>query len=399
MSFEIRQGDVLERLTEMPDCHYSGCLTDPPYGLSFMGKAWDHGVPGPEVWTEVLRILKPGAFLLAFGGTRTHHRLMCAIEDAGFEIRDMMMWVYGQGWPKSMNISKAIDRQAGAEREVTGPNRFEGTNGKSNLNCYGTASRPPATAPATAFDGFGTALKPAYEPIILGMKSLDGTFADNALKHGVAGLNIDGSRIGNSKNVPASASGVAGLYKNGHKKLDERSGMNPNIGRWPANIILDEESAAMFPDAPGQLADASTNADERKTQNVYGAMKRGSHEVSASKRYTENGSTNFAALPGARRTDSGSASRFFYCAKASADERKGNNHPTVKPVDLCRYLAKLMLPPEGETRRLIVPYSGSGSEMMGADIAGWDDIVGIEREHNYIEIANSRLNKRMPLFA
>jgi site-specific DNA-methyltransferase (adenine-specific) len=156
----------------------------------------------------------------------------------------------------------------------------------------------------------------------------------------------------------------------------------------------------MFPYAPGQLIN-QTDAPSSRNKNCYGALKRSSQEASSERRYTNAGGTNFAALPGARRLDSGSAARFFYCAKADSMERgTGNNHPTVKPSDLCRYLAKLILPPERETpRRIIVPFSGSGSEMLGALIAGWDEIVGIEREEKYIEIAKGRLGKHCPLFA
>ncbi len=348
-----------------------GCLCDPPYGLGFMGKDWDHGVPGSAVWAQVLRILKPGAMLLAFGGTRTHHRLMCAIEDAGFEIRDVIMWIYGSGFPKSLDIGKA-----------TG---------------------------LTGFSGYGTALKPAYEPIIVAMHPCDGTFAANALKHGVAGMNIEASRVGDRKSVPASLSSktASQFYRISGRKdavncygkfsageAQGHGGHDPNLGRWPANIIHDGsgEVLSYFPDAPGQIADASTKADQFKTQNVYGAMKRGSHEASANRRYTET--------LGARRLDTGSAARFFYCAKASRAERDGSTHPTVKPVDLCRYLAKLILPPGRSTpRQLIVPFSGSGSEMLGATIAGWDHIVGIERDSDYNATAQKRLEAYMPLFA
>jgi hypothetical protein len=226
----------------------------------------------------------------------------------------------------------------------------------------------PATDDAKVWDGYGTALKPAWEPIILAMKSCDGTFAENALKYGIAGLNIDDSRIGTSKDVPSSPSVVIGTFKRGHKKLAERSGMDPTIGRWPANLLLDEEVAAMFPDAPGQLADASTDPNSRRSQNVYGALKRGSQEASADRRYADKGSTNFAALPGARRLDTGSAARFFYTAKADSAERgTGNIHPTVKPLDLMRYLCGLLCPPEGGI--LLDPFMGSGSTLIaGASI-------------------------------
>ena len=201
-------GDNLDVMRGMDECSVDTIITDPPYGLKFMGKSWDHGVPGVPYWAECLRVAKPGAMLLAFGGTRTHHRLMCAIEDAGWEIRDCIMWVYGSGFPKSHAIGKAIDKAAGAEREVVGSKvglpGYSDTR-ESDESGYGGGWKDPKaecaiTAPATdaskLWHGWGTALKPAYEPIILAMKPLDGTFAQNALKWGVAGLWIDGGRVG-----------------------------------------------------------------------------------------------------------------------------------------------------------------------------------------------------------
>jgi len=185
--FRILEGDVIERLAELPDNSFDGCLTDPPYGLSFMGKRWDYAVPGPDVWAEVLRVLKPGAMLLAFGGTRTHHRLWCAIEDAGFEVRDCLMWLYGSGFPKSLDISKAIDKAAGTEREVVGINEDylrRKPNGMktAGATAYGYSQTQqetdarittPATDAAKQWDGYGTSLKPSFEPVCLAMKPLD----------------------------------------------------------------------------------------------------------------------------------------------------------------------------------------------------------------------------------
>lgn len=308
MSFEMRQGDVLEVLRSLPPNHFHSPQRKSgvePNKRGFMGLEWDGCVPGVIVWRELLRTMCPGAHLLAFGGTRTHHRLMCAIEDSGFKIRDCLMWLHGQGFPKSANLG----------------------------------------------DGYGTNLKPAWEPIILAMKPLDGTFAQNAEKWGVAGIGIDTARI---------QTGTV------------------DLGRWPANVLHDgsDEVLEHFPDAPGQLADVSTNCDNRKTQNVYGAMKRGNHEASAAR----------------RRNDSGSAARFFYCAKASKSERNGNTHPTVKPIKLTEYLAKLILPKQGEPRRIAVPFAGSGSEMAGCVAAGWDEVFGIERESAYVEFATKRVS-------
>lgn len=376
----------------MPDSSFDGCLTDPPYGLKFMGKAWDHGVPSSEVWAELLRVLKPGAILLAFGGTRTHHRLMCAIEDGGFEIRDCLMWLYGSGFPKSLDISKAIDKRAGVEREVIEQRRVKG-GGTEHINRGNLAQdfRPgayqkgenvldvtvPATDAAKLWYGYGTALKPAWEPIVLAMKPCEGTFAENALKWGVAGLNIDGSRIEGGSRLLREA------------RRDEESDENRNSyskglagskavgvtdsGRWPANTLFDEEAAELLDIQTGELSS--------------GVMKAGT---------PRNNRMGYAgAMPpntAARDTygDSGGASRFFYCAKASPKDRgPDNDHPTVKPRALTKYLATLLKPP-GESK-LIVPYSGSGSEMLGALEAAWNHVTGIERDQHYIDIATSRL--------
>jgi len=192
VTIDIHHGDCREVMATLDAESVDAIVSDPPYGLSFMGKGWDHGVPGVEFWAEALRVAKPGAHLLAFGGTRTYHRLACAIEDAGWEIRDCVMWVYGSGFPKSHDVSKAIDKAAGAEREVIGPPT---PGGQGNGNAYGAITRPPATAPATAWQGWGTALKPAWEPIIVARKPLVGTVAENVLTHGTGAINVDGCRV------------------------------------------------------------------------------------------------------------------------------------------------------------------------------------------------------------
>ena len=309
MKHTIHAGDVANILPTLDADSFDAVLCDPPYGLNFKGKKWDHGVPSKEVWSEVLRVLKPGAHVMAFGGTRTFHRLTCAIEDSGFAIRDCLSWLYGSGFPKGHNVSKAIDKAAGVEREVVGERRQRGTvNGSAPMN---TCSAPveyltaPATPLAQQFDGYGTALKPAWEPVILAMKATDGTFAANALEHGVAGLNIDGSRIGK---------------------------------RWPANLILDEEAGPAV----------------------------------------------------------GDAARFFYCSKAPKKERGDSKHPTLKPLSLTEYLAKMLLPPphaDGTPRRILVPFSGAGSEMIGCLRAGWDDVVGIEIDPQYVADAEERITE------
>jgi len=366
----IHIGDCLDVMRGMAAESVDAIVTDPPYGLSFMGKRWDYDVPNVEVWAECLRVLKPGGHLLAFAGTRTQHRMAVRIEDAGFEIRDMIAWVYGSGFPKSHN----------------GP--------------WG-----------------GTALKPALEPITVARKPLIGTVAANVLAHGTGGLNIDGCRVEGIAERPGTTPASDG-ERNSMAGALPRQEYEPNAaGRWPANLIHDgsDEVLAAFPDAPGQMADASTNCDERKTQNTYGAMRRGrAGEPSAD---SENvGAVGFNMRPGARRVDSGSAARFFYCAKASRADRNdglyagrvpavgaeatmrdceaadwaarnGNHHPTVKPTDLMRYLCRLVTPAGG---LVLDPFMGSGSTGRGAVLEGFR-FVGIELDPAYAAIAEARI--------
>jgi transcriptional regulator with XRE-family HTH domain len=387
VTIDLRQGDCLDVLRTIDTNTIDAIVTDPPYGLSFMGKRWDYDVPSVEVWYECLRVLKPGGHLLAFAGTRTQHRMAVRIEDAGFEIRDMIAWVYGSGFPKSLDVSKAIDKHGGAsvawfgpwfrkwrtehgitqkqvaalfpsktggltgcvanwelgfnlptpdqfnlirdtfglpfdsieaaEREVVAQQR--GTvlavapgqdNDRSSTTLDITA---PATPAAQQWAGWGTALKPALEPITVARKPLTGTVAANVLEHGTGALNVDGCRVGDAS------------------------------GRWPANLIHDgsEEPAALL----------------------------------------------------------GDAARFFYCAKASRSDRgEGNNHPTVKPTDLMRYLCRLVTPPGGT---VLDPFTGSGSTGKAAALEGFH-FLGIEREAEYLDIARARIRAVVdaaPLFA
>jgi site-specific DNA-methyltransferase (adenine-specific) len=280
--------------------------------------------------------------------------MACAIEDAGWDIRDTLMWVYGSGFPKSKNIA----------------------------------------------DGFGTALKPAWEPIIMARKPLDGTVQANWDKHGTGVLNIDGCRIGTEgARNNGRAAGTNGIY--GH--IGSTEPVDYGKGRWPANIIHDgsDEVLAAFPNAAGQMADASENADAHKTQNVYGAMRRGrGSEPSADS--DNNGAVGFAMKPGARRLDSGSAARFFYCAKASRKDRNAgmdgepaNHHPTVKPTELMRWLVRLVTPPGGT---VLDPFAGSGSTGRAAAIEGMDAIL-IELNPEYAAIARKRIHGDAPLLA
>lgn len=252
---KLYKGDCLDIMAAMEPDSIDTIITDPPYGLGFMGKEWDHGVPGIPFWEAALRVAKPGAILLAFGGTRTSHRLACAIEDAGWEIRDTIVWLYASGFPKSHSIGKALDRAAGKKRGVVGVVDRAG----KKVGTYGAFAGPsPITTPATdaakLWDGWGTALAPSHEPIILAMKPRDGTFASNACKWGCAGLNIDGARIPTGQDYNEAGWGPrygASSMPNmgGHQTRpwvqDAMAQDKPvkdsqpsKLGRWPKNTIL-----------------------------------------------------------------------------------------------------------------------------------------------------------------
>ena len=375
ISTRIATGDVLAVLKTVPAAMFDGCLFDGPYGLTsigkrfgrddsappktdqgstgvygrtargFLGQNWDGDVPSAEVCRELLRVCKPGSWALAFGHPRTFYRLMCNIEEAGWEIRDTLMWLYGQGFQKSHNLGKKMGN--------------------------------------AAWNGYGFALKPAYEPVIMAMKPLDGSFANNAREWGVAGLNIDGCRIGQE-----------------------------TVCRYPANIVLDEQAASLLdlqgPMSKGGGYKKTGQRDRRhKGQQLYGGAIGGGQQ---------NAPDSYG--------DAGGVSRFFYCAKAGKHERnagldglpldrpdkrsdrgmgtwntKGvqpqqNPHPCVKPIALTEWLARLILPPERrDPRRIMVPYCGSGSEMIGAMRAGWDEVWGIDCERQYVEIATRRIQE------
>ena len=370
----------------LPDCSVDAVVTDPPYGLSFMGKKWDYDVPTVEIWAECLRVLKPGGHLLAFAGTRTQHRMAVRIEDAGFEIRDMIAWVYGSGFPKSLDVSKAIDKAAGAEREVVGviPDRWTGKGNALNFSTDRPQSEVPVTgAPATPeaqqWAGWGTALKPALEPITMARKPLEGTVAANVLAHGTGGLNVDGCRVeavdgrpliishgdgfGSGEHVTAYGNGLSG----------SRHGGTTAIGRWPANLIHDgsDEVVGLFPQTTGGSSGPRVATRERNKGWCNSSPGDG---VAAIDNYG----------------DTGSAARFFYTAKASRDDRSdGNTHPTVKPTDLMRYLCRLVTPPGGV---VLDPFMGSGSTGKAAMLEGFE-FIGIEREAAYHAIAESRIGR------
>ena len=371
MSIRIFQGDCRQVMATLPVCSVDAIVTDPPYELGFMGKGWDStGVANdPETWRQALRVLKPGGYLLAFSGTRTYHRMAVAIEDAGFEIRDQIGWLYGSGFPKSHNGE------------------------------WG-----------------GTALKPAWEPVCMARKPLQGTVAANFAAHGTGGLNIDGCRVGTTKDVPTSpAKDRIGQVAKGNERgrTAETTGFDAETGRWPANVLHDgsDEVVAAFPDAIGAQGDVRGTEPSRtgdESTVCYG---------------------KFAGrVAQAARKDGGSAARFFWSPKASrADRNEGlqgmpmrqqdptrepgrpggenprnrgaaeraNHHPTVKPTDLMRYLCRLVTPPGGV---VLDPFMGSGSTLKAAELEGFS-AIGIELSADYIAIAQRRIGADAPLFA
>ena len=335
----VRNGNNIEVIATFPDNSVDSIVTDPPYELGFMGKSWDSsGIAyNVELWRECLRVLKPGGHLLSFGGSRTYHRMACAIEDAGFQIRDQIMWVYGSGFPKSHDVSKAIDKVA--------------------------------TDAAREWQGWGTALKPAHEPIVIARKPLDGTVANNVLIHGVGGLNIDGCRVETTDSFGGGTKGTSG-FAAGYEHDGWVAGSS--LGRFPANFIHDgsDEVLELFPDSKGGAFHA------KRGQLVNTSFASGQETVGG-----------FRAMG-----DSGSAARFFYCAKAGKAERNAgldglNNHPTVKPTTLMRYLVRLVTPPNGV---VLDPFAGSGSTLVAATLEGFSSI-GIEITKEYIPIIEARV--------
>ena len=375
MTWKIHRADINTVLMPMESDQFDAVLCDPPYGLSFMGKGWDGTVPDATVWHRIARVMKPGAHLLAFGGPRTYHHLAMAIERGGFTVRDCLMWLYASGFPKSLDVSKAVDRVAGVEREVIGSrptSRGDGTTfgpGDCGLNAESIEYTAPATPLAIQFNGYGTALKPAYEPICLAMKPNNGSFANNAEKHGVAGINVDGSRLdtggkwvvdGSSPRVSPSQS-IGGSFAG--------SVSHETSGRWPSNITIDAKTAALLDGVPRFYFCPKASPGERDA-GLTGPVKKG-HE-----------------LTGRKEGSAGSK----HC-RASQTASRRNTHPCVKPLDLCRWLAHLLLPPKRDTpRRILVPFSGSGSEMIGCLLAGWDEVVGVELDETYSDIAEQRID-------
>jgi hypothetical protein len=378
----LHHGDCLAVMQTIADCSVDAIVTDPPYGLAFMGKRWDYDVPSVEIWAECLRILKPGGHLLAFAGTRTQHRMAVRIEDAGFEIRDMIAWVYGSGFPKSLDVSKAIDKAAGAEREILGtiPDRWAGKGSVLQRSTQAEAESVNITAPATPeaqqWDGWGSALKPATEIVTMARKPFPGTVAANVLEHGTGAINVDGCKVGTedktSRTFDASIYQGPSGYKTVRKEATTTGG-SP-LGRWPANLIHDgsDDVVGLFPEADGMkrgtLRRGATTGLAMGANGIYGEMAPMNAEAGYS--------------------DSGSAARFFYTAKATRAERQGVTHPTVKPLDLMAYLCRLVTPPGGT---VLDPFMGSGTTIKAALSEGFN-AIGIERDPAYFAMAQHRMD-------
>lgn len=405
MTIRIINGECVAALRDMPDASIDAVVTDPPYELGFMGKRWDGtGIAyAPELWREILRVLKPGGHVLAFGGTRTCHRMVCAMEDAGFEIRDSLHWIYGSGFPKSLDVSKAIDAAAGAVRPVVGT-RY--------------ATREPATAEAATWSGWGTALKPSHEPIALARKPLARTVAGNVLAHGTGAINVDGCRVGEEVGRRRHGGGEKDGEFSARWLADGRHALP--AGRWPPNVLLTHDPECAAECAPGCPV-AELDRQSGEAGGGFGVRGAGAMD----------GRTSYA-IPGQGQVvgfgDSCGASRFFpvfrYVAKPARGERDAglddlparsggeatdradgsaglsspragagrgggarNHHPTVKPVALMEWLVRLVTPPGGT---VLDPFLGSGTTGCAAVRLGFD-FVGIEREPEYAAIADRRI--------
>lgn len=423
--YQGKMQDVIDN--ELKEKSVDCIVTDPPYELNFMNKGWDNsGVAfQKETWEKCLKVLKPGGYLLAFGGTRTYHRIACAIEDAGFEIRDCIMWLYGSGFPKSMNIGLAIDKKNGVDNRTGNIVKGVGSNNTNSMkNGLGEsqefASEYEERKATNEWAGWGTALKPAYEPVIVARKPFSGSLVDNILEYGVGGLNIDECRITLGKEE--TKKGGFGNAKSGYHKTIGNSGdeeykckwVESNQGRFPANVILtyDEtdqsEVCSGFPDTKSEGGNAFNKVAKNGENSMFG-LKQMKDDICFH--------------------DEGSAARYFYCAKASKKDRdngldefeekrkagygydfgymnagegmfkdretlKRNTHPTVKPVDLMQYLIRLVAP---QNAVILDPFMGSGSTGKAAMFENRErnknyKFIGIEMTEEYLPICKARID-------
>lgn len=423
MKVEIYNADCLEQLEKIEENSIDSIVTDPPYELNFMGKGWDNaGVSfNKETWEKCLKVLKRGGYLLAFGGSRTYHRIACAIEDAGFEIRDTIMWLYGSGFPKSMDVEKALNKRDGVEfksKPASGVG-FMNTNDDGYHNTINQLEQVGESSErAKQWKGWGSCLKPSFEPIIVARKPFKGSLVDNVIEYGVGGINIDECRVGNEERTYKGAGGSDITVAKGAIGTGAGKDLEFTVnGRFPANTILTydetdfDEVCGGFPNTKSQKRDSKYNKDTEYT-NTYTPVKSD---------YRDDNTYN----------DSGSAARYFYCAKASKKDRdegldefeerkmydgknagfgygntendnfgdrisnvkRKNTHPTVKPTTLMQYLVRLVTPKNGI---ILDPFMGSGSTGKAAMYENNErqanySFIGIEKEKEYCNIARARI--------
>ena len=405
---DVLHGNNLDLLAAVRDNFAHAVVTDPPYGLGFMGKDWDAALPDPRTWAECLRVLRPGGHLVAFGAPRLVHRLTCQIEDAGFEVRDQLLWLFGSGFPKSLDVSKAIDAAAGAVREVVG----------TKQRPDGSAPRVGCVAPklsgnayeAARWSGWGTALKPAYEPIVLARKPLDGTVAQTVQRWGTGAINVDGCRVEGTESTKRPTGSAAHWGGSATSVVG-----GSDVGRWPANLILDEAAGAMLDAQSGVRYGGGHDRKNSGTPSVA----RGAHVEHVGRGHADSGgASRFFA-----RVDFGEVDRFMYCPKASRSEREAgldhlpprvvdpsreedaaardnprtgagrsgearrNHHATVKPIDLMRWLVRLVTPPGG---MVLEPFAGSGTTPAACALEDVD-CLAMELDADYVEIARARV--------
>lgn len=412
-SYSLHTADSLQFMKTLQSNSVDSVITDPPYELGFMGKDWDKSgiANNVELWKEVYRVLKPGGHLLSFGGSRTYHRMASAIEDAGFEIRDQIQWIYGSGFPKSLDVSKAFDKKANVlDNQGTGFSHVGDDGRKAELkqsheyrSDYGYTYEP-ITDLAKQWSGWGTALKPAHEPIVLARKPIEDTVIENIVKYGTGALNINDSRIGEEITGWGGARGGSedATQSKGRNYRLNAGEARPVQGRWPANVVFDEEAAELLDAQSGISKSTPRTPSKNHHTGTVTEFQRGSETSS--------------------HNDKGGASRFFYTAKTSKAEReaglehmqlrvgggmkgtedgslltgsgnernpmRANHHPTVKPIKLMQHLVKLITPPNGI---ILDPFCGSGSTGCAAVLEGFY-FIGIDLDPSYIEVANARIN-------